>query len=188
MLTNIIFILLAGVFIFVWRIGCSWKTEQERLQLKSSDRKGTMFAFLLFAGIPWYFAIAHPIAQFFSRGEKCSITFLVDDPSVLAVAFTVAFIFSYAAIYKTGYLAGYGEGEWQEKSRFPHFVREDLSGFPVEIRGWVEDKKEVIVGADYYWFAERRLYKITSIIERNQKYKFIVAIYEPKQETSNSRI
>jgi hypothetical protein len=188
MLTTTIFLLLAGIFIFVWRLGCSQKTEAERLKLKSSKRKDWMIVCLILAGIPWFCAICISVARYFQRGDRCPIAFFVDDPSVLMVAFVTAFIFSYASIYIAGRLTGYSEGEWQEKSRFPHFVREDPSGLPVEIRGWVSHDALTKAGEDIFCFYDKRSYKVTSVLESNKKYKFIVAIYEPKQESFNSRI
>jgi len=97
-----------------------------------------------------------------------------------------AFALSYIAVYKAGHMAGYREGEWQEKCRFPHFVREDPSGIPTEIRGWVRHDSTASVGDE--WFYEKRIYKIASVVEKDHQFKFIVAIHEPKQEEFNSRI
>lgn len=149
-----------------------------------------MIRCLIVAFAAWFSAVCIAVARYFERGDRCPTTFIADDPSVLMVAFVTAFIFSYAAIYRVGRVAGYSEGEWQEKSRFPCFVREDPSGFPCEVRGWVENRVDVAVGETYCWTRSSIVYKykITAIIEQNHKFKFIVAINEPTQKSFNSRL
>lgn len=181
MITIIIFCVFAGVFLFLCKFRSSYSLQKTLSKTSSQKRAEFMVAGLMLSALPWLLFMMQAIACGYNT--NCPRLLMVegaDKGTVLMVVSFVALVLSYLTVYSTGHSVGYRDGEFQAKSFFPSFVKEDASGRPIEIRGYIKSDSNTSVGNELFY--DKRLFLITSVLEKDSHYKFVVAVNEPQPE------
>ena len=187
MITIIIFCVFAGIFLFLLKFRSSYSLQKTLSKTASQKRAEFMVAGLILSALPWLLLLMQTIACGYNT--KCPRLLMVlgaDQGCVLMVVSFVALVFSYLAVYSTGHSVGYRDGEFQTKSSFPSFVRENSSGQPVEIRGYIRSDSTTSVGNELFY--DKRSFLITSVVEKDSHFKFVVAVNEPNPEVFPTRL
>jgi len=185
MLAIVIFVFYLGLYIFLYNYSQSYHLQKLFSTNTSSQSAGFIANIFFPLGVPWFFLIFASVVWGLSDSPACPKFLRVissDFTTLLWIVVLVSLALSYTVAYQVGRMIGYRDGQYQAKSHFPYFVREDASGSPTEIRGWIRHDSDIAVGSTLLY--ENRRFQVTSIVDDcRDDERFVIALYEANSES-----
>ena len=181
MLTISIFVVYVALFAFLYNYTQSYRLQKLLSSTEPSKLAHSLMDVLIPAGVPWFIFILTGLIWGFSSPPSWARVFRVDEEEVLFVVAGLGLGLSYTVLFQAGRLAGYRDGQFQARSHFPQFVREDSGANPVEIRGWVRHDDALVVGDELMY--HHRRFRVTSMIDEGKDFKFIVALHQTSDDS-----